>query len=402
MAKGRGLRQPSATSFWSVAAVVFVLAAFGGGSCRPNRPVQTVPESEVPNVKSTDLKRTAVVATLDSPLPEHRNVIWCATFQMAWDKLKRDVIKEPIQVIGAEALADRLNRGEFPPAHIEKESFYLAAGFVKDGIIEEVQREMARRFPSETIAPFDPRYKTLPGAFLGYGFLRASVPFKYAFYAGRTPFRFVDSNGTRTDVASFDTIATSPSPDSEKIRAQVEVLCGGTVDFLSGDLTGFAIDLCKESKPYQVVLARILRAETLGATLAAVDKRIADFKSSPDYQELRDLGHQDNLTVPDVLYRLTHQYLELIDHSFGNRAFSDCFIFEAMQMVDFRLSRTGVILKSEARLGGAGGGSGTPPRDFRFDKPFLIYVKKRQADAKPFFVMWVDNAELMPAFQGSR
>ena len=34
------------------------------------------------------------------------------------------------------------------------------------------------------------------------------------------------------------------------------------------------------------------------------------------------------------------------------------------------------------------------PREFRFHRPFLIYMKKRDAD-RPFFVMWVDNAELL-------
>ncbi len=32
--------------------------------------------------------------------------------------------------------------------------------------------------------------------------------------------------------------------------------------------------------------------------------------------------------------------------------------------------------------------------NFIFDRPFLIVVKKRGAE-RPFFVMWVDNAELL-------
>jgi hypothetical protein len=29
-----------------------------------------------------------------------------------------------------------------------------------------------------------------------------------------------------------------------------------------------------------------------------------------------------------------------------------------------------------------------------FDRPFLVYMQKRGAE-QPFFVMWVDNAELL-------
>ncbi len=99
---------------------------------------------EAKAMNSGDLKQTAVVPTLDSPMPEHKNAIWCGTFQIAWDKFKNDIIGEPVQLIGAEALAERLNRGEFSPQNIEEKSFYAAAGFVKDGIIEEIQKEMAR------------------------------------------------------------------------------------------------------------------------------------------------------------------------------------------------------------------------------------------------------------------
>ncbi len=62
--------------------------------------------------------------------------------------------------------------------------------------------------------------------------------------------------------------------------------------------------------------------------------------------------------------------------------------------VDFSLSRTDVKLKLEGRLG-AGAGL---PRQLHFDRPFLIYVKKRGAEYSPFFVMWVDNIELMEKF----
>ena len=37
-------------------------------------------------------------------------------------------------------------------------------------------------------------------------------------------------------------------------------------------------------------------------------------------------------------------------------------------------------------------------RRLHFDRPFLICVKKREPDATPFFLMWVDNAELMKRY----
>lgn len=93
-------------------------------------------------------------------MPENKNVIWCGTFQIAWDRFKNDIIKEPIKLIGSEELANHLNRNEFSPENLESESFYAEAGFVRDGIIEQIQREMANRFPSEPAPVFDIRYET--------------------------------------------------------------------------------------------------------------------------------------------------------------------------------------------------------------------------------------------------
>jgi hypothetical protein len=352
-------------------------------------------------VNAADLKQTAVVPTLDCPMPEHKNVIWCGTFQVAWDKFKNDIIGEPVQLIGAEELANRLNRGPFEPQNIEPESFYAAAGFVKDGIIEEIQREMAKRFPSEPKPIFDERYRTLPQASAAYSFLTIAIEFTFPFYVHERAFDFTASDGTRTGVTAFFTESEGPDPNSGRLREQVEILYYkyGT----SPSDAEFAVDLCKHTKPYQVVLARVPQRVPLGEALKTIEQNISDFKNDSHYKVLRELRPIDNLIVPDVLYRLTHHFRELEYKNLANPKWRalEYFIFEARQMIDFSLSRTGVILKSEALIGG-GGGMARPdveqPRYLYFDRPFLIYVKKRGADYSPFFVMWVDNAELMSEF----
>jgi prepilin-type processing-associated H-X9-DG protein len=349
-------------------------------------------------VKSTDLKRTSVAATLDCPMSEHKNVIWCGTFQVAWDNFKNKIIGEPIQLIDVNDLDNRLNNNEYSTENLEPDSFYAAAGFVKDGIIEQIQEEMSNRFPSEPVPVFDRRYRTLPLAFAAYAFLSVNAGFKFPFYTNNRKFTFQDSNGITSDVTSFRAQTEVSNPNTKNVREQVEVLYYEYGQQDSSET--FAVDLCKYTDPYQVVLARLPRHETLSETLSEVQKKIPEFKTDPNYDVLCKLRSIDSLIVPDVLYKLTHHFKELEGKMFSNPKWQGYFIFEAMQMVDFSLSRTGVILKSEARMGGAGG---IPPRieqprHFYFDRPFLIYVKKRGTDYSPFFVMWVDNAELLEKF----
>lgn len=96
---------------------------------------------------SEALEQTVVVPTLDTPIPTNKSVIWCSSFQLAWNHLKLDVARGPIQLQNAEAIADRLNRAEQTEDDIDVQDYYAAAGFVKDGIIEKIQSEMRRNFP---------------------------------------------------------------------------------------------------------------------------------------------------------------------------------------------------------------------------------------------------------------
>ncbi|MBM4026890.1 MAG: hypothetical protein FJ280_16045 [Planctomycetes bacterium] len=354
---------------------------------------------EALQVDSRNLQQTAVVATLDCPLPEHKNAIWCSTFQIAWDRFKKDLIGEPLQLLGAEELAGRLNHAEYPAGDIEAKSYYATAGFVKRGIIEQIQKDMARRFPSEPVPVFGREYRALPDVVVAYAYLNVDVGFQDPYYANLGTFNFADSAGARTGVTAFCAQTSVQDGSYARVREQVEVL---HYDYgQSPEAVQFAVDLCKHTQPYQVILARVPRGRTLGEAAQALQSKIAEFKSDEDYEILRKLRPIDTLIVPDVLFKLTHHFSELLGKYFGNEQWQSHFIFEALQKIDFSLSRTGVVVKSEARLSAAAGRSApqlAQPRRLHFDRPFLICVRKREPNATPFFLMWVDNAELMQQY----
>ena len=258
---------------------------------------------------------------------------------------------------------------------------------------------MKKRFPSAPVPFFDRSYG-FPDVIVAYSYLNIDLEFKYPFYTKNSAFIFNDTEGTQTKVASFYNIAEGMGDsNSKQVCEQVDILF-----YKSGngvEPTEFAIDLCKYTSPYQVVLAHVSRGNTLGSTVASVEKKISEFKEGPNYEVLRKLrppiyGPGDIVIVPDILYKLTHQFTELMGKSIGNSKLGGLPIVKAQQMIDFSLSRTGVILKSEAEFTVA---ALAQPRHLYFNKPFIIYVKKRQENSKSFFVMWVDNAELMQEFE---
>ncbi len=365
-----------------ILSVAIILANSG---CTPDKDAVPAPGLEITyDGNSTDLERTVILPTLDTLMPKGKNVIWCSSFQLAWNQLKNNVISEPVKLIGAGEIANRLNLAKQSRADIPDESCYAAAGFVKDGILEIIQTEMAKRFPSEPQPDF--RDVSPIDVIIAYSYLTANVKFRIPYFENQKEFIFRDSQENKTPVTSF---GIRPEDDYayRKLRKQVEVL----YSFYYPDpdtvtLMEYAIDLCKDTKPNQIVLAVIEPKETLEQTLEYLNDKIAGFSRE---EFLHQFGINDVLLVPNILWRITHHFKELEGKYLANKGYEDLYIRLALQMIHFRLDRSGAELKSEAKLYAA-----PEPRLFVFDKPFLIYLKKRGA-RHPFFVMWVDNAELL-------
>jgi len=71
-----------------------------------------------------------------------------------------------------------------------------------------------------------------------------------------------------------------------------------------------------------------------------------------------------------------------------------------LQTIDFRMDRTGTRVKSIAAIAAGTApviGRAPIPQHYVVDGPFMIMMKKRNCE-RPFFVMWVDNAELLCPF----
>lgn len=332
---------------------------------------------------SDGLKQTVIVPTLDTPIPPGRNVIWSSSFQLAWNEVRDKVIGAPLEVPDAGELAARLNDAKQAASDLDAKSVYATGGWVEKGICEQIKKDMAARFPSQ--APPDLTAHT--SGILAYSHLTAHVPFKYPFRRLERGFAFTDSNGTKTHVAGFGLWKAYLRP-YKNIREQVRVLYARTDADDSEELTECALDLCRHSTPYEVVVARVQPKGSLAETLEYLRTQIASFENPPHYELDRRFGGNDELRIPEMFWRLDHRFKELIDKAVANSN-PPMPIVEALQTIEFRLDRSGVVLDSDSMLAVA-----AAPRHFEFDRPFLIYMQKRGAE-HPFFVMWVDNAELL-------
>jgi hypothetical protein len=370
-----------------IAAGVAAMIGAGWWYFRNSTPVN-VPYDAVPMAfygTSDKLKQTVIVPTLDSPIPEGKSAIWCASFQLAWKRLKDDVTQGPVQLANAQPLADRLNRADLSEDDLDPSAVYAAAGLAKDGIGERIQTEMARRFPNVP----KPELDVPPAGAVAYAYLAASAKYDYPFFENDERFLFTDSTGKETAVGSFG-IRKKDDYAYRRLRQQVQVLYCPREAIMSGkEIPEFVLDPCKTSQPNQIVLARVSRKATLAETLANVDQKIAT--QLPPDTIVSELHPRDTLLVPNIAWKISHRFKELEgkDKQILNPGLQGLYLDTASQTAQFRLDRSGAELAAESKVFVKPGVS-----FFHLNRPFLLYMKKR-GGKHPFFVLWVDNAELL-------
>jgi hypothetical protein len=373
---------------WRWIAVALVLCALGTGAfffwARNVDDVDWPSPIKRLDVESRALRETVVVPTLDTPIPEGKSAVWCSSFQIAWNRLKMDVVGGPVRIANAERITERLNQAEQSEDDLAPGSFYAAAGLSRDGIVEKIRSDMARRFPRTRSPEFGS-----PTAAVAYGYLRVAVRFHLPFFENDEPLAFTDGKGSRTVVSSFGVRPKDKYAYGE-LRGQVKVLYRSERENVERPPEEFALELDRESAPYRMVLARAPRKAALADMLAHVQAQIGDNRHP------QGLIPNDTVLVPNMHWRIDHHVAELegADKPLLNPNLKGLYVDRALQTIEFRLDRGGVELASEAPI------AVKPiPTHYHFDRPFLIYIEKRGA-RHPCFAMWVEHAELLAPWRG--
>ena len=319
--------------------------------------------------EADELEHTTVTPHLEQVLEPGKNVLWCSTFQLAWNELCA-LLGEPVHWENEPPMVAALNKKTATKDDLDEASYVAMAGYVGDGIIRKIEKALKKKFKGQASPELLPARESVPGNWwVTYAYLWKHLPFEWAFTRFEYPLSFGDSLVESFGIYQYD----HWQDDEVKMASQVFIL-----DYKSND--DFIIEVKTRSKADRLILAKIAPVGTLAQTVVRVRRRIADV--APTSMQMAE-----NLEVPVLDFAILREYTELMGN--GSR------IVIAKQKTRFRLDETGAVLKSEA-LGGFGGG---PPRRFVFDKPFLILLERHGAK-NPYFALWVGNAELLVPFEG--
>lgn len=328
---------------------------------------------------SLKLKTTLIVPTLDTLFKKDTNAIWCASFLSAWKCLESDLAKEPLMIQDSPEIAVALNKSSDPRPDIPKASLYVASGWNQKGIIDQITKDLAQKFPSKTPPVFD---GIAQNSFVTYAYLEVKIKFSIPYFQNRKPLLFTDCKGNETVINSF---GICPGDESAylKLRQQPAILFAAMDE--SHKIAECIIDLDHTSNPNQIILALVEPGPTLEEMLKSVEEKIAAGKKL----KLQEFDVNDVLLVPDIIWNIRHRFTDIEGKEFMNSQLKGQRIDVARQDIQFRLDKNGSELRSEAEEHYR-----SLPTQYAFDRPFLLYMKERGAKM-PYFVMWIANAELL-------
>jgi len=324
------------------------------------------------------LKSTVITPHLEQPIEPGTNVLWCGTFQLAWNEVC-SLIGEDIHFQEDPAMVGPLNKKTFTGEMIDQDSYVALAGFVREGIFEKINKALDQKFKGQADPVLLPsRLLTLrPQDIVAYSYLFKHMEFPVPFERLEQPVVFA---GTPLGCFGF----AEYKPDHQKLYQQVRIL-----NYQNPDK--FIIELQTKSKSDRLILAKMQPGKTLFDTINKVGRNIQDSKAI-------NPTSGDVLIVPRINFDLTRQYNELYGLRLitaNERVAKDLLVLYAGQNIRFQMDEKGVRLRSEATMqfGCSAQRLPEPQHIMIFDKPFLIILQRENTEV-PYFALWVDNAEL--------
>ena len=401
------------TVFYVIAIVVVILIVLLGllyglnliGNQRSVREEQKeeYQQSNINNVnKQKDNNQNSINIALIMDDEITKDTAWCGTFQLIWNDLKNDVVKQDIVFNPQLKVVENLNKGSFNTTQISDSSYYKAQGIPTQELKEQIENGIKEKFneTSDILDDFD-WGGAGPNDYFLYCMLRKDFEFpvaftklddfvfdgdpnKYFIYAMlKKEFEFenefdeLDDGkfGEYNDVEYFGINSNS----NELLRNQVQVLYYNSKE-------DFAIKLLTKQND-EVIIARGNEGNTFNEIYNDVKNK------QTTYQGNTELSEVDNLQIPKINFDVKKEFEELEDKEFETADREIMFIEKALQTIEFELDEKGGKVESEAGMM-VNKMSALPeesePREFIVDDTFTIFLQE-EGKEMPYFCANIDD-----------
>lgn len=351
-------------------------------------------------VNSNEFKNTQVISTLFDNADKNKNIIWCPSFQIAWNELK-NYVHEDIKLNISNPTIENLNNSINYKSLLPSNSYYVFNEIINSESINKINNDIYNKFQINLNIP---GLKDIQNdSLLLFSFFAMKIKFHLEFNQNTVPLIFNYSNKT-CEINSFG-ILSKDEYDYFDLRKQVKII------YIKGNtklhtMDDFIVDPgYDESNEIQLILAMTEFKSNLNETVNYVIDKIQNFQSQKNInnepiQINNDSGiynikfhSSDTLLIPNVSFNIIHQFSDINNKVILNKIFNNQPIANAIQIINFNLNKKGAELTTSAYMSfGSRGGH------YEFDQPFLIMLKSRHSNV-PYFALWIANVELLSKFK---
>lgn len=344
------------------------------------RYVKNIEQSNPTNGIVTDankLKHTDITPQMDIQIEKGKNLVYCSTFQLAWNELKDNIIKGDIIISGEGNDAELMNKSLSTQKDISENDYVAMAGYNKNNIIGTINNSLKDKFGEK--APVITEKLDSPDDIFAYAYLDKELKFMYMFDPLKKKISFNNDN-----VDGFGIDKFQDNEQDEKLASQVEIL-----DYK--DDSNFIINLKAKDTNDQIILAELQPERTLVNTINEVNSRI-------NSGQKEKLVSGDTLQIPSIHFNTMKEFSQFERRYLKNEGFTDYEIIKAVQNIKFNLDRNGAEIESDARIVMSKSMPSSimiiKTKELVFDKPFLLMLKKNNS-IFPYFAIWVENTEIL-------
>ncbi len=337
-------------------------------------------DEEVPQIVERNNEEISILPTMLEEIKP--NSIWCPTFQLIWNDMVNEVVKQEVVFNPQEEMVENLNKQEFKEEMISDELYYKTYGLKTIELKEKIEKGIKDKFNEkssilDTINWADEDIKDTNDIekYIFYSMLKREFKFENKFTTLETaPF-----GDKYKDIKYFGI----NSDTEDAVRNQVKVL------YYNSD-NDFAVEISTKQGD-KLILSRGCEKNNFSDIYKEINQKAGAFEGDKEFLE------KDNLKIPNIKINEKKEYEELENKPFIAKDGRTAEIADAIQTIEFELDSEGGKVKSEALMQvtftSAIDTDKKAPRNFYFEDEFVIFIKEENKEL-PYLACKISDISL--------
>lgn len=299
--------------------------------------------------------------------------VWCGTFQLVWNDMKNEVVKQDIVFNPQITMVNNLNKEDFNENMLSKDFYYKIYGIKSKELKEKIEKEIKEKFNQESdiLNEFDWDENPKDDNFVNY-FFYVMLYKEFEFEK-----EFTKTTGTFKEVENVNFFGVE---NNAEMKEQIKVI------FYNNE-NDFAISIQTKGND-EVILYKNPKGNTFNEIYENLLNLKNDFKGNSEFSE------NDSFKMPVIDFNVKREYDELANKVFLTYDNNEAKIIKAIQTITFSINSKGGKVKSEAAIDMKDYSAEKPikkeKRKFYLDNTFSLFLKEKDKE-NPYLAVKIDD-----------